>query len=135
MVASSPPLAPAGPLPDGTPMPGPCDIEDYDDEPPKGIRHHRIEAASLEGKPLPDREWLVRDLIPAKNVTLLYGDGGTGKSLLALQLAAAVVMGTHFFGRLVAQGRVESSPPKIALTRCIDASPLLCMPGAVRLAQ
>jgi len=85
-VVASPPLAPAGAV---------------------SLRSHRIDAATLEGKPLPDREWLVRDLIPAKNVTLLYGDGATGKSLLALQLAAAVVTGTHFFGRLVAQGRVE----------------------------
>jgi RecA-family ATPase len=113
----SPPLAPPGPLPDGTPLPegwhwtedGEAERDDAApiESPMMGIRSQRIDAASLEGKPLPDREWLVRDLIPAKNVTLLYGDGGTGKSLLALQLAAAVVTGTHFFGRLVAQGRVE----------------------------
>jgi archaellum biogenesis ATPase FlaH len=71
------------------------------------IRPRRIDAATLDGKPVPAREWLVRDLIPARNVTLLYGDGGTGKSLLALQLAASTVTGTPFFGRLVAGGRVE----------------------------
>lgn len=101
----SPPLAPIGPLPAGTPTPGPCEIED--DEPVESIRPRRISAASLEGKPIPEREWLVRDLIPAKNVTLLYGDGATGKSLLALQLAAAVVTGFHFFARQVQQGPVE----------------------------
>jgi AAA domain/RepB DNA-primase from phage plasmid len=77
------------PLPPGTPMP-----EGYSgeyDESDTPLRDRRINAASLEGKPVPEREWLVRDLIPAKNVTLLYGDGGTGKSLLALQLGAAVV--------------------------------------------
>jgi RecA-family ATPase len=71
------------------------------------LRSRRINAASLAGKVPPDREWLIRDLIPAKNVTLLYGDGGTGKSLLALQAAAAVVLGTSFFGRLVKKGSVE----------------------------
>jgi RecA-family ATPase len=76
-------------------------------EPDTPLRDRRINAASLEGKPVPEREWLVRDLIPAKNVTLLYGDGGTGKSLLALQLGAAVVTGKPFFGHAVTQGRVE----------------------------
>ncbi|HEY9147871.1 MAG TPA: AAA family ATPase, partial [Gammaproteobacteria bacterium] len=55
-------------------------------------------AADLEGLPIPEREWLVQDLIPARNVTLLYGDGGTGKSLLALQLAVAVALGRPWLG-------------------------------------
>jgi hypothetical protein len=52
-----------------------------------------IVAASLANKPVPKQEWLVDDLIPGRNVTLLSGDGGTGKSLLSLQLAAAVATG------------------------------------------
>ncbi|MET4091269.1 AAA family ATPase [Bradyrhizobium sp. S3.5.5] len=71
------------------------------------IRPRRIAAASLDGKPVPDREWLVPGLIPAGNVTLLYGDGGTGKSLVALQLAASKAVGALFFGRPVDQGCVE----------------------------
>lgn len=63
-------------------------------------------AADLEGLPVPEREWLVPDLIPARNVTLLYGDGGTGKSLLALQLAVAVALGRPWLGRPVKGGRV-----------------------------
>lgn len=50
-------------------------------------------AAELKGKAVPPREWLVRDLVPHKNVTLFSGDGGTGKSLMALQLAVAVTAG------------------------------------------
>ena len=34
--------------------------------------------------------WLVNDWIPGKQVTLLYGDGGTGKSQIAMQLYLAV---------------------------------------------
>jgi RecA-family ATPase len=99
----SPPLAP-----DLPPLPLPLVCSDEHDEAPDVLRSRRINAASLEGKPVPVREWLIRDLIPAKNVTLLYGDGGTGKSLLALQAAAAVVLGGSFFGHLVAtRGRVE----------------------------
>ncbi|MEM9902289.1 MAG: bifunctional DNA primase/polymerase, partial [Pseudomonadota bacterium] len=62
-------------------------------------------AADLKGKPVPPREWLVHDLVPSKTVTLFSGDGGTGKSLLALQLAIAVVAGTGWIGKAVARGR------------------------------
>jgi RecA-family ATPase len=48
-----------------------------------------ISAAEFEGKPVPLRQWIVPGLIPDRNVTLLAGDGGTGKSLLALQLAVS----------------------------------------------
>jgi RecA-family ATPase len=60
--------------------------------------------AELDGQPVPPREWLVPDLIPHRNVTLLGGDGGAGKSLLALQLAMAVVAGKPWIGRAVTQG-------------------------------
>ncbi len=41
------------------------------------------------------RQWLVHDWIPIGQPTLLYGDGGSGKSLVAKQLCAAVAMGHH----------------------------------------
>lgn len=53
-----------------------------------------VSAATFHGKPIPPREWLVRDWIPGREVTLLYGDGGTGKSLVALQLAVSVALAT-----------------------------------------
>lgn len=55
-------------------------------------------AADLDGRPIPPRVEHVRGLVPAHNVTLLAGDGGTGKSLLALQLAAATAAGTSWLG-------------------------------------
>ncbi|MDU8945610.1 AAA family ATPase [Ovoidimarina sediminis] len=61
-------------------------------------------AESLEGKPVPSRQWLVHGLVPQKTVTLFGGDGGTGKSLLALQLAVATVAQTGWIGRAVTQG-------------------------------
>jgi RecA-family ATPase len=62
-------------------------------------------AADLASKPVPPRDWLVPDLIPAGTVTLLAGDGGTGKSLIALQLAVACALGKPWLGRGVASGR------------------------------
>ena len=62
--------------------------------------------AELFGRPIPEQEWLVKDFIPAKNVTLLGGDGGTGKSLLSLQLAEAVATGGQWLGMEVAAGKV-----------------------------
>ncbi|MGA0613326.1 AAA family ATPase [Paracoccus sp. KR1-242] len=69
-----------------------------------GRKSRFFSAASLEGKGIPDRHWLVRDLIPSATVTLLGGDGGTGKSLLALQLACSVAAGSHWLGRGVSGG-------------------------------
>lgn len=64
-----------------------------------------MSAAALDGKPVPEREWTVPDWVPRGNVTLLYGDGGTGKSLAALQMAVAVATGRAWFGRPVTAGR------------------------------
>jgi len=38
-------------------------------------------------------EWLVKDLIPARHATNLYGDSGTGKGLIVLYLALCVIEG------------------------------------------
>ena len=51
-----------------------------------------LNASEFEGKDVPSREWIVRHMIPARTVTLLSGDGGVGKSLLALQLACSVAL-------------------------------------------
>lgn len=61
-------------------------------------------ATALEGQPVPPRRWLVRDLIPEGTVTLLSGDGGTGKSLLALQLAVSTATGRPWINRPIHPG-------------------------------
>src|SRR5690606_30654641 len=74
--------------------------------PPPSQRSRFFSAASLAGKPVKPRDWLVQDLVPGKTVTLFGGDGGTGKSLLALQLAVAVAGGRDWIGRQVKPGKV-----------------------------
>jgi RecA-family ATPase len=51
-----------------------------------------IHLPSLEGVPVPERRWIIRDWLPVRAVTLLYADGGIGKTLLALQLMTATAL-------------------------------------------
>ena len=48
----------------------------------------------------PAREWLILDHIPLRQVTLLSGAGGIGKSVLMLQLLASTVLHREFIGGL-----------------------------------
>lgn len=61
--------------------------------------------AEFSDHPPPRREWLVQGWMPIGQPTLLYGDGGTGKSLLALQLCASVALNVPWLGLGVKHGR------------------------------
>jgi hypothetical protein len=79
---------------------------------------HIISVASLAGKPVPPREWFVPDVIIANRVTILSGNGGDGKSLLAAQLGVATVTETDWIGYLPKPGGViyasaEDDPDEI----------------------
>lgn len=65
-----------------------------------------ISPADWAGQPVPDRRWFLSGLIPARTVTLLAGDGGTGKSLLAYQLGIASALGVSTAGLKPAEGKV-----------------------------
>jgi RecA-family ATPase len=60
-----------------------------------------VNASSWQGAAIPIRRWLVPKRIPMKNVTLIQGDGGMGKTTIALQLAVSVDQGTDWLGSLV----------------------------------
>jgi RecA-family ATPase len=64
-----------------------------------------VNPADWQGKPVPKRVFVVDPLIPDVNVALLYGDGGLGKSLLALQLAVARAIEQSFLGLPTKPGR------------------------------
>ncbi|HET7409822.1 MAG TPA: AAA family ATPase [Paracoccaceae bacterium] len=78
--------------------------EFIDQQPDRASRF--FSASELDGKPVPPREWLVPDLIPSSTVTLLSGDGGTGKSLIALQLAVSIAAARNWLGHHVNSGQV-----------------------------
>lgn len=62
--------------------------------------------AEWQGKAVPPREWWAEDLIPMRQVTILNGDGGVGKSLLALQFGAAGALQCETLGIRPLPGRV-----------------------------
>jgi RecA-family ATPase len=53
---------------------------------------------------VPEREWLVEGAIPHENVTLLSGDGGLGKTILALMLGTALATKSNWLGFESMQG-------------------------------
>ena len=61
-------------------------------------RGSTISASALEGKPIPPREWVIKDWLLKGSVASLYGDGGLGKSLTAMQALTDVSLGLPFFG-------------------------------------
>lgn len=54
---------------------------------------------------IPPIRWRVRGVLPAEGLAALYGASGSGKSFLALDMAAAIAEGREWFGR-----RVQAAP-------------------------
>src|SRR5882724_13275282 len=57
-----------------------------------------IDPIRLHGLAVPARRWLWQDWLPIATTSALYGDGGTGKTLLAQQLMTACAAGLPFLG-------------------------------------
>ncbi|WBU31455.1 AAA family ATPase [Rhodopseudomonas palustris] len=65
-----------------------------------------VDPTTWAGKTPRPREWVVEGWVPKGEVTLLYGDGGVGKSLLAMQFAACAATGRHWLGQVTRPSRV-----------------------------
>lgn len=65
-----------------------------------------VRVDDLAAAEIPPQAWAWRDYIPSGEVTLLGAHGGTGKSTLALMLAAAVALGLPLFGVETASAQV-----------------------------
>ena len=61
-------------------------------------------ASDLAGADIPERQWLVKDVIPHENVALISGDGGLGKTILALMLGTSISSKTDWLGMECMQG-------------------------------
>ena len=63
-----------------------------------------IRLSEWADKPVKAREWTVDGWIPRGQVTLLYADGGVGKSQIILQLLTSICLGERWFGLGTAKG-------------------------------
>lgn len=77
------------------------------------VRNLWVDPSIWAGKSAPPREWLVEGLIPKGEVTLLFGDGGIGKTLLAQQYAICAAAGRSWLG-------VQTRPARVMLFLCED---------------
>ena len=73
-------------------------------EPPKPKPRYKLLGAD-DLRNLPPLAWRVRGVLPAVGLAGLYGPSASGKSFLALDMAAAIAEGRQWFGH-----RVEAAP-------------------------
>jgi RecA-family ATPase len=63
-----------------------------------------ISIADWDDEPLPNRDWAVLDRIPLRQTALFNGEGGAGKSMVALHQCCAHALGRDWLGTLPTQG-------------------------------
>jgi hypothetical protein len=85
-----------------------------------------IDPLCWDEEPIPERRWIVPGIIPEGNVTMLNGDGGLGKSQLALQLLAACTIGRGGSAIASAGAKRSAFSAKTIATNSTDASPTSC---------
>lgn len=55
--------------------------------------------STSEVRALPPQEWCIKEVIPRKGLAAIFGESGSGKSFLTLNMAAAIVTGADWFDR------------------------------------
>ena len=60
-----------------------------------------FDVGAWQGQPVPPQEWAVYKRIPHEQVTLLGGDGATGKTTIGLQLDIATILGRDWLGAAI----------------------------------
>lgn len=71
---------------------------DADQQSPKPFDLAQASIGDFLDTPAPTRRWLVPDLLPLGTVGLMAAGGGTGKSMLVLQLGVAIAAGLQWLG-------------------------------------
>jgi len=70
----------------------------------KSARFTPIPAGQFVQRPSP--EWIVKGVLPRAGLCVLFGESGSGKSFVVLDIAMAICQGQAWRGRRVRQGRV-----------------------------
>lgn len=82
---------------DGFPGDKPMRLETWPRDPPRQaaeiLPFETFNAERWKGAPIEPRCWIVRDRIPLGEPGIMSGDGGTGKTKLALQLGVSIAAG------------------------------------------
>lgn len=65
-----------------------------------------VDVRKWQDQPVPAQEWGVPGRVPRRNVTLLSGEGGVGKTLTLVHLSVAVERGKEWLGATPTQGPV-----------------------------
>lgn len=63
---------------------------------PNALRYKLLSGADLRNRPTP--AWRVRGVLPTVGVAAVFGPSGSGKSFLAMDMAAAIAEGSPWFG-------------------------------------
>lgn len=86
----------------------PATLDDFDalppdtDNPRKVNRWQFVQAASFSaGKP---PGWIIKNVLPRAELVVLYGESGSGKSFLALDLMGSIARGVDWRGHKTTQG-------------------------------
>jgi putative DNA primase/helicase len=66
-------------------------------EPPKPEPHYKL-LTSADLRCLPPLAWCIKRVLPAVGLASIYGPSASGKSFLALDMAAAIASGREWFG-------------------------------------
>lgn len=55
---------------------------------------------------IPAQQWCIKNILPAKGIAAIFGPSGSGKSFLAVHMAAAIATGGRWFGKRTRQADV-----------------------------
>lgn len=70
---------------------------------PKRYRFHLVQAGELKPRPM---NWLIQDLFECETLMLLFGDPGSAKTFMSLDMALCIATGIDYHGRPTKQGPV-----------------------------
>jgi RecA-family ATPase len=63
-----------------------------------------LDMSTWDSDPVPERQWTIKDRVPANQAGLFSGEGGTGKSIIELTKDVAHVAGKDWLGSMPEQG-------------------------------
>jgi RecA-family ATPase len=63
-----------------------------------------LDMSDWDNRPIPEREWIIRDRVPIRQVGLFSGEGGTGKSIIELMRDVAHATGKDWLGSVPEPG-------------------------------